>query len=197
MKKGESWWKILLMAFFSFGGFTVLLAFIPDYSLIYLVVGIVLSIIATMGAIAQRIEGYERAKYVTIHAMLLIFFLIGTRMLLLFAKNNWFWILPFAVVYVLAWLLPYIEPNLSRVINREQLYPETRTGIFAFNLAWTLLPIITGASAFVGMWINRTDKLQDASIFIGLLFMIPTISFAQSASHQLWEQYRESKRAPG
>lgn len=127
----------------------------------------------------------------------MIFFLIGTRLLLLFTDNNWLWITLFAIVYLLVWLLPYLNPNLSRVINREQVAPETKTGIFAMNIAWTLLPLLSAGGAFVGMWINRADKMKDASIYLGLLAMFVTIGWAQSASHQLWEQWRRSKQALG
>lgn len=53
MKKRDQWWKIIPIGLFSFGGLAGLLAFIPEYSAAYLSVGIILALIATIGAVVQ------------------------------------------------------------------------------------------------------------------------------------------------
>lgn len=195
MKTNEKWWKILPMSLFGFGMFAFILTLLPEYSSTYLVLGVILATIAAVSSVVQRIEGYEGSKLVTVQAGLLLFFLIGVRLLLFFSDSSWIWVLPFLIAYVIAWLLPYLNSNLSQVLFREQVYPKTKTGRTIANLAWMSLPIVGGGGAFIGMYISRSGQIKSASVFLGPLFMLVAIGWAQAASHQLMEERKKRNEA--
>jgi hypothetical protein len=193
MKSQEKWWKILPMSLFGFGMFAAILSLLPEYSPPYLILGGILAIIAALSSVIQRIEGYEGVKLITAQAGLLLFFLIGVRVLLFYSENSWIWVLPFLIAYVIAWLLPYLNSSLSQLIFREQVYPKTTPGRTIANLAWLSLPIVGGGGAFIGMYLSRSGQFKSASIFLGPLFMLVAIGWAQAASHQLREERNKRK----
>lgn len=191
MNKQEKWWKLLPISIFTFGVLVGILAFTPDYSKSYLLIGIIIGIIATISALSQRIEGFAWSKIITIHAGLLFFFLIGARLLLFYVNNELIWIFPFLIAYIVAWLIPYLNYSVSQLLFQEQTNPQTQPGKTILNLAWALLPIVGGGGAFLGMYLNRSGQIRNASIFLGPLFMIIAIGWAQVASHQLWQEFFE------
>ena len=195
MKNQEKWWKILPTALFSFGVLAGLLALLPDYSPLFLSIGVVLGLVATLSALLQRMDGYEWFKFITIQAGLLFFFLIGARLLLFYMENTWIWVLPFVVAYLFAWLLPYLYPGVSELLFQEQMTPKTGAGKAFMRVAWAFLPIAGAGGAFIGMYINRAGEMKNASAFLGPLFMLVAIGWAQSASHQLRDELNNRKQA--
>ncbi len=195
MKSQEKWWKILPMSLFGFGMFGGILGLLPDYSKAYLVLGISLALIAAISSVVQRIERFHGTKFITIHAGLLLFFLIGARLLLFNMNNSLVWILPFFIAYVIAWLFPYLNPGLSQVLFREQNSPKTETGKTIMKVAWLSLPIVGGGGAFLGMYLSRSGQMKNASALLGPLFMLVAIGWAQSASHELRKEWQKRKQS--
>jgi hypothetical protein len=193
MSKQEKWWKILPSSLFGFGVFAALLTFLPEYSFPYLVVGGVLAIVASISSVLQRTNKFKRAKVITVHSGLLLIFLLGARQWLFYLPNAWVWLLPMIISYSLAWAIPYLNPKISQILAREQLTPRTSLGKSIERLSWAVLPIV-GGGAFLGMFLSRTGEIRTASMLLGPIFMVSSIGFAQVASHQLKEEFQDTRQ---
>lgn len=193
MKDQDKWWKVLPISLFSFGILAGLLGFLPFFSVEYLTLGMILAVITTISAILQRTERYKRSKYITIHAGILILFLIGARQWFFYMKNAWIWITPLIIAYGLAWIIPYLNPKLSLWLWREQFTPKTSIGKAISKISWVVLPIAGAGGAFLGMFLSRTGEIRTASMLLGPIFMVSSIGFAQVASHQLKEEFKDTQ----
>lgn len=190
MNSKEPWWKILLISLFTYGVLATLLTFVPEYSLIFMILGIALAITATVSAILQRVNGYEWIKIITTQASLLIFFLLGVRLWLFYAPSLWLWLFLFVAAYIFAWYIPYLSPRISKILWREQINPETSAGKSILRAGLILLPIAGSGGAFIAMYASRYGFVGETSRIMGPIIMMATIAWAQVVSHQLMKERR-------
>jgi hypothetical protein len=119
-------------------------------------------------------------------------------MMLTAAMRAWYVLLdrgPFFVVLVsslvlhaTAWALPWISPQLSTKLAREQLTPTTRMGRFVQAFSLSLIPGI-GATVYLIQRISEGKGLQDLdTVLIGILGLMLGVAGPQAISHQFWEK---------
>jgi hypothetical protein len=92
------------------------------------------------------------------------------------------------LVHIAAWGFPWISPNVSTRLAREQLTPTTRMGRFVQAFSLSLIPGI-GASVYLIQRISEGKGLQDLdTVLIGILGLMLGVAGPQAISHQFWEK---------
>jgi hypothetical protein len=187
-------WKVVLLGLAGYGPLSALLylsslvppPFRPD------VIAAVSILIVTLGVFlvvwASRRPGWApRAGGTALLALL--FLVLGMRFWAMLLNGFWLWAVTglFALLYVLAWLLPVVSASLSGLLWREQVAPQTG---FAQRLTrWTLALGLGGAGvigASVGTSLVRTGGSSLAFLIAALGMSVLGVLVAQGFSHQLW-----------
>jgi len=191
----EKWhlWKLILVSAVFFGIWTALVAFYPNYSPVALIIGGVLTIVGTAGAVLVGQGRRRLGQIAAVNAWLLLMFTLGARGWFVIVGNVVLWALWMTlllITYVLAWVLPTLKPKLSAFLWREQYAPETRYGQAVLSISARVLPIAAAGGALIGMYGTRSDHYNLVPLFIGIAFSMISIGFAQVVSHQFWREDR-------
>ena len=179
-------WKLLGIYIFSYGAFVAMLTFIPDYHPIALVIGIILFITGLIAFICIRKTSDWRAVVVVQNIWPLLIFAIGARGLISQLSNGWIWISLLLVCYILAWLIPVLDPKLSALLWREQTAPETRLGKGCIGVFIKFSPTIMALGPISGIYLSRHGYYNVCVFIIGILFCPLAIVMGQLISHQIW-----------
>ncbi|NIS83579.1 MAG: hypothetical protein GTO14_26035 [Anaerolineales bacterium] len=100
----------------------------------------------------------------------------------------WTWLVPILGAYLLAWVLPIVNPNLSEFLWREQTAPRTRLGQAILRVSIAIAPVVGVLGASAGMFGSRLGELDLTLTLLGSLLSLVAIVFAFAASHQLWPE---------
>ncbi len=184
----EDWplWKFVGLWFISQGSFAAMLTFIPNYHPIALTLGIILAATGLIAAIyAVRARDW-RALVVAQNTWPLLIFAIGARSLINQLSNGWIWISLLLACYILAWLIPVLDPKLSALLWREQTKPETRLGKGCMGFFIKFSPTIMALGPISGIYLSRHGYRNVGLFIIGILFCPLAIVMGQLISHQIW-----------
>ena len=118
---------------------------------------------------------------------------IGLRAWLAWATVSWVWISVIVALFLLAWIVPAIAPDLSRWLWREQVAPETRVGRRLLALSLGILPAVGVISATAGLLLARTGEVRLGWLLVAILATASAIAWGQSTSHQLFIARREGR----
>jgi hypothetical protein len=183
------WPKLIFFPSLLFGAWSALAVFTPHYSPGALVIGIILTLFGVTGAILVS-KRYRRAGQLAFsNAFLLIFLTISGRSWRVVIGNDliWgIWMSILLVIYILAWFLPSLNPDLSAFLWREQYTPETSVGKAFLNISARFLPISGAVGALFGMYATRAGQDQFGMLFMGVAFALLSIALAQLGAHQFW-----------
>ena len=183
------WPKLIFFPTLLFGSLAILVIFTPHYSPGALVIGIILTLFGVTGAILVS-KGCRRAGQLAFsNAFLLIFLTISGRSWRVVIGNDliWgIWMMVLMGMYILAWFLPSLNPDLSAFLWREQYTPETSVGKAFLNISARFLPISGAVGALFGMYATRAGQDRFGMLFMGVSFALLSIALAQLGAHQFW-----------
>ncbi|MFV9674882.1 MAG: hypothetical protein ACNYZI_05815 [Anaerolineales bacterium] len=188
-----SLWKLILFPFVILGCFAALAILYPGYSPIALTLGILLTTVGVMGAVLISRGRRRLGQIAVVNAWFLLMFTMGARGWFVIVGNVVLWALwttLLLIAYILAWVLPTLNPKLSAFLWREQYTPETRSGRFFINTSAKILPIAGASGALIGMYATRSGHDNLVAFIIGVLGFMVSIGFAQVVSHQFWREDR-------
>jgi len=192
----ENWplWRVGGLAVLVFGGMSLGLAFVPDYSPAATAAAVVMGPGTVIAAIwgARTKSWWSQIAYM---ALWMLFFLgFGIRMWAAVIPASWLWAPLVVGGYLLAWALPAVQPRLSAILLREQLAPQTRFGQGCMR--WSLA-LLLGAGAS-GYWVyevsRRAGHFDLAWLAGGGLSIAVAIGWSQAVSHQLWPRRPWAKK---
>ena len=191
----ENWrlWKLILLPAVFFGIWLLLPTFYPSYSLPALIVCIFLMIVGIVGFVMVGRGRRRLGQIAVVNAWFLLMFTMGARGWFVIVGNVVLWALWTTLLltaYILAWVLPTLNPKLSALLWREQYTPETRSGRFFLSTSVKILPIAGASGALIGMYATRSGHDNLVAFIIGILGSMVSIGFAQVVSHQFWREDR-------
>ncbi len=100
-----------------------------------------------------------------------------------------------AGVYLLAWILPWIDPTLARRLSEEQVSPKTCLGR---NQVLIVLFLAVLGALIVGIYnVGRVGLFHPIMLFIGVMSALLTVGGGQYFSYyirQEWEKQSRSKK---
>jgi MFS family permease len=189
---------VSLLALLFFGAVGTMIAIVPDpkhRSIIGLVTAWGLSLVIAVSGFSNMLKPNLLALFMVEFSLSTLFLAAaihgwGTYL------SGWIWIVPLSGAYLLAWILPILNPSLARVLSNEQMAPNKRLGK---NLSLIVL-CIAGVSgilgAFLGLLSHRLlGTYTPAMLFIGTLGAFCAIGLGQYYSYQLWERRQKEKEA--
>ena len=179
-------WKLIGLWFISQGSFVAMLTFIPDYHPIALSLGLVLVFTGLITFICSRQTRDWRAVVVFQNTWPLLIFAMGARSLISQLPNGWIWITLLLACYILAWLIPAIDPKLSALLWREQTAPETRLGKGCMGFFMKFSPSIMALGPISGIYLSRHGYDNVFFLVFGISMCLLSIILGQLISHQLW-----------
>ncbi|MEW6569448.1 MAG: hypothetical protein AB1449_15035 [Chloroflexota bacterium] len=121
--------------------------------------------------------------------------LIAARAWLVVLSARWEWLLPLVGGLVVAVVLPFIAPKLSRFLWIEQNAPRTRIGRAFMALCLALAPAAGTLGAAAGMYGSRFLGDEPTFLAIAVLSSATGIGFAFAISYQFVEWRPRRKQA--
>jgi len=179
-------WKVLGLYIFSYGAFATMLTFIPYYHPIALVIGIILFITGLIAFICIRQTSDWRAVVVVQNTWPLLIFAMGARSLISQLSNGWIWVSLLLACYILAWLIPVLDPKLSALLWIEQTAPETRLGKGCMRVFIKFSPTIIALGPISGIYLSRHGYRNVGLLVFGIGMCLLAIILGQLISHQIW-----------
>ena len=184
----EDWplWKFVGLFLLTQGGFATMLVAIPHYHPTALILGIILlatGLIATIFAVRTR-DWW--AVVVALNTWPSLFFAMGARSLISQLPNGWIWITLLLACYILAWLIPVLDPKLSALFWREQTAPETQIGKGCMGVFIKFSPSIIALGPISGIYLSRHGYDNIFFLVFGTMSCLIAIVLGQLISHQIW-----------
>jgi hypothetical protein len=180
------WWQMAAASLLGFGILSILLFLLPSYSRIFLIIGIALSSIGTITSIWSWWTYNWFARLIVAIIGSLFFVGITFRAWAEIAPFFSMWLSILMVCYILAWVLPALNPSFSAYLWREQTAPQTRFGRAFLGVMLTVAPIAGVLGASFGMYGSRSGEIDLTLIVIGVLCSMVAIGFAFAFSYQIW-----------
>lgn len=191
----------LIILTFLFGLFSILAGITPAgpkrafFNYVTFYIAISLSILLLISAIIVRVNSYLNtskngwlAKYIV--SVTYIPAMIGvTSLNLVYASlSDWKWIIPLALMYPVAALLPFISERLSGSLHEEAYAPKSRLGqgIIFFLLA--LGPVAGVFGVFLSSLSERSGNGVIGYSVFGLLLHFLFIWGEVTMAHQVWKE---------
>ena len=174
------------MALFSLGGFGAVLAFIPPYSPNAMKVAVGLTVVGTVAAVWGISKANWWAVIVFLNSWFLLILGFAIRAWAVIIPQVWVWLVPLVAAYLIAWILPAINPKLSARLLREQLAPETRWGRGCLTLFLVVGPAAGALGASVGMYGSRFGQGTAVMLVMAVLSSAVAVGFAQVVAEQSW-----------
>jgi hypothetical protein len=180
------WWQALGISVFSFGGIGSLLGVLPPFSIAALTIGLGLGLITAIIGFWNwwSCNWWSQLLLGVFTGFLFLSFVL--RVWAEIALAEWIWLLIIIGFYLLAWIMPSIQPSISTVLWREQTAPRTRMGRASMRVLLAIAPIAGVLGASFGMYGSRSGELALVLIVIAGLFSIVAIGIAFATSYQLW-----------
>ena len=184
----EAWplWKLVGLILISSGALAIMLTFIPYYHSTALILGIILLVTGVISFIYTIRKKNWWAGVVFQNTWPLLFFAMGARSLISQLPNGWIWIALLLACYILAWLIPVLDPKLSALIWREQTAPETRIGKGCMGFFLKFSPTIMALGPIGGIYLSRHGYDNIFFLIFGIGMCLLAIILGQLISHQLW-----------
>lgn len=128
------------------------------------------------------------AKYIVVSLFMPIF--TGVAMLNLFyaSVRDWRWVVPLALMYPAAALLPFVNPKLSETLHDEAFAPNSCLGRL---VVYSLLAIGPAAGVFGVFLSNLSERVGNGVIgygIVGLFFHFLWIWAEVTLVYQVWEE---------
>lgn len=185
----EQWslWKLLLLPLVSHGAIAALTALYPTYSSTALALGFFLTAVGILGFVLTGRSRSWWGRVAYFNSLLLLIMAFGVRAWLMVAGTVWPWMTILTAAYVLAWIVPILNPKLSEFLWKEQIAPETKLGQGVMNFSIRFLPLAGAIGASIGMYGSRSGHDDFVALIIGFGSSIVSIGLAQAFSHQLWQ----------
>lgn len=183
-----AWWQVLLASLLAFGLVGALPGLIPPISLPFIRLGLVMSLMAVVAAMANWWSYNWWARLALGVMVTLQFLAIGARAWSILVGLEWWWIVPAIGAYAVARALPLLRPGISSVLWREQVAPETRIGRLLLAIALGIGPSAGVIGASIGMFGSRAGELNAVFLVGGTLSATGSIGLAFALSYQLWPE---------
>jgi hypothetical protein len=178
------WWKITGVALFSFGVFGIIMISIPPLSLPVILLGTTLPLLATITAVWDWKEHNWFSQFCLVSLFSFQLLAIGIHAWLYVLPI--IWVYPLVGAYLLAWVLPALNPIFSKFLWQEQTAPQTRLGRIVLGLVVSLAPVSGALGASIGMFKSRFDGPTGVYLVIGPLFLVLSTAFSFTFAYQLW-----------
>jgi len=184
----EDWplWKLVGLILISNGALAIMLTFIPYYHSTALIFGIILLVTGMISFIYTIRKKNWWAGVVFQNTWPLLFFAMGARSLISQLPNGWIWITLLLACYILAWLIPVLDPKLSALLWREQTAPETRLGKGYMGVFMKFSPTIIALGPISGIYLSRHGYYNVGVLIFGIFSCLISIVLGQLISHQIW-----------
>ena len=184
----EDWplWKLVGLILISSGLLAIMLTFIPYYHPIAFVIGIILLVTGVISFIYTIRKKNWWAGVVFQNTWPLLIFAMGARALISQLPIGWIWITLLLACYILAWLVPVLDPKLSALLWREQTAPETRLGKGCMVFVMKFSPTIMALGPISGIYLSRHGYDNIFFLVFGTMNCLIAIVLGQLISHQIW-----------
>lgn len=184
----EDWplWKLIGLLLLSTGALAAMLTLIPYYHSTALILGIILFATGVITFIYTIRKKNWWAGVVFQNTWPLLFFAMGARSLISQLSNGWIWISLLLACYILAWLIPVLDPKLSALLWREQTAPETRLGKGCMGVFIKFSPTIIALGPISGIYLSRHGYDNIFFLVFGTMNCLIAIVLGQLISHQIW-----------
>jgi len=188
-------WQVFPTLVFAAGVFGILPGLIPPFSISAFWIGIGLA------ALAIPVGLWNWWTY-NWWARLTILLLWTVQILLLASRGwsqlipiIWIWLVPILGAYVVAWLLPALNPVLSGVLWREQWCPETRMGRAIMGVVLAVGPSAGVLGASFGLYGSRFGEANLVYLALATLGSMAAIGIAFANAYVLWPERPWAKQA--
>lgn len=180
-------WKavgISLLMYLPLSGFLVLIPpragpAVESVAILLLVTGVVA---ANWGRL-----GNARASQVTaLFVLTLLLLMIAIRSWDVILPLSWVWVVPLVASFILAWVLPRLNPSTSTFLFREQHSPRTRLGRMILTLALAIGPAAGVLGASVGLSSSRFGDQDLIFAVMAALTTLMAVGWSQSIAHDLF-----------
>lgn len=182
------WWQAAGMGLLAFGGFGLLLTFLPEFAPAAAAAGLALALAGTLAGLWNWQTFSWGARLATASVLALELLLIGIRAWAALDTSWWLWLPTLLVVVLAAWALPVVRPRLSAVLWREQVAPRTRAGRGCLALALAVAPIAGVLGGGLGMYGSRFGQTDLVWLALGTLGTMSAVGISFSTAHQLWPE---------
>jgi len=186
-----SYFKVFLLYFLLFGVWVLFPIFIPRFSQVSLIIGIVLVVAGVWGSMLVRRGKRRLGQILVSNAFYLAMFVTAARVWYVVIGSFWpslLWISILVALYVLAWTLPTINSKLSTFLFKEQYNPQTQPGKVILDFSAKILPVAGSIGALIGMYGSRSGIPNLSLLILGIAFSFASIALAQLTSHQWWRE---------
>lgn len=189
------WWKITGAGLISFGTFGSIILFMPPQTSFSDIFGIT-SIVLSVPIVIWNWKVYSKASRITLSTL-------WSLQVLIIGFKSWnqvyppFWLYPMSAAYILAWILPALDPALSKFLWREQTEPKTKIGRFILGLSLSLVPIAGVLGTSIGLFKSRFEGIMGTYLIAGPLAFVAAIGMTFSFSYQLWSDQPWAKQIEG
>jgi hypothetical protein len=170
------------------------LGFTPDRSNLGLMTGSAMAAVLVLCVVLTRRTGKWWAQLGVLLPLSGLFMAIGVRMILEFASTAWVWTALTVGVFAFVWALPWIRPDISGVLHREQLSPRTSIGRGCLRVSAALLPIAGLIGGFGGVILGRAKENMTESAITGGLGLLLGIGLGQYSGHSVWTIQQRQKQ---
>ncbi|MEW6569411.1 MAG: hypothetical protein AB1449_14850 [Chloroflexota bacterium] len=194
-----SWplWKLLALAIPAFAAWSALPLIVPPHFSEWAVATCGALFVSGLGStLWLYICGYNPWVQAIAAFSLLpgVFTLLATRTWLYALPITWEWLLPLWVAVILAALLPFTAPKLSKFLWTEQTAPRTRVGRAFMAICLAAAPTAGTLGAAWGMYGSRFLGDQPTALGLAVLTSVTAVGFGFIASYNVveWRQKQES-----
>jgi hypothetical protein len=183
-----------LLGFFILGIVGSIFAFLPDIhnpSIIGLVTVWSLSLIISGSNFLNRLKPNLGARFLVLFNLTNLFLAVAIRGLAFFL-SGWFWIVVLSVVYILVWVLPFINPQLAKYLNDVQYSLKPRLGknrLCRFIMVFFFIVIGSVCSLLYALIGYRFWYFQSPGmLLVGILGTLLAIGGGQTFAYQIWKE---------
>jgi hypothetical protein len=183
-----AWWKTLPLGIILYGVQALLVAVIPEFSATCAVIAAGLAFTGVVSIVAYRSFESWWGRLIALNAWTMLLFGMVIRIWAYLIFSEWIWLGLLFPLYVLAWLIPVLLPDFSRLLFREQFEPQTRLGKGCLRIFIAVGFSGVGLSATYAYYALRRGERQSVFFLAALMGTVVVIALSQVFSHQLWQQ---------
>jgi hypothetical protein len=100
--------------------------------------------------------------------------------------NKLMWLVPLVAAYIIAWILPVIDPSLAKVVDNEQFAPKTKLGRGCLTVALSIGGAAGAMGAMIGRTLYKSSGIQPVMLIMGIGISIITVGLAQTFAYQIY-----------
>ncbi len=190
-----------LLSFLILGIVGSIFAFLPDIhnpSIIGLVTAWSLSLIISGSNFLNRLKPNLVARFLVLFNITNLFLAAAIRGLSFFL-SGWLWIVVLLVVYILVWVLPFINSQLAKYLNDMQysLRPRPEKNrlrrfimMFFFIVIGSICSLLYALIGYKFWYVQSPGML-----LIGILGVLLAIGGGQAFAYQIWKERQKLGQA--